>query len=207
MITRLSRMSARLSKGLLGFFIGTAGFAQQSRESMLTDLVLQLNTNKSTYIPGELVDLRFRLTPRSSTALAPARISVFDGSLRVLVSHASGDYCEYKGPGWGIKRTFIRGVVTLSVGQAVESTATMLYNRVPDTRHLTAVYRAQRMAGRLPHEYAFSESGTFQVKAYRSQWSGQQIESDPVTVFVSEPAGDDFEVWQVLQSHPKLGYL
>src|SRR5260370_27277042 len=128
----------------------TPEFAQQSGRPELTNLVLELKVDKTDYLPGELIELRFRLAARSGAALAPTRISVTAGSLGILVSQGSGAYLEYQGPEWGTKKTSLPGVVALSGDQAIEATATLLYNGAPATAHLSPIYAQQLLEGRMP---------------------------------------------------------
>src|SRR5262249_15900098 len=110
----MTRTSHKLRVIALAALAATPEFAQQTGRPELTNLVLELKVDKTEYLEGELIELRFRLAARSGTALAPTRISVADGSLGIMVSQGSNPYLEYQGPDWGTKKTSLPGVVALS---------------------------------------------------------------------------------------------
>ena len=204
----MSRIFKDMKVAALSALVVVPVFGQQTIRPELANLGLELKTDKAEYLPGELIQLRMRLFPRSGAAAAPNRISVVDGSLEVLVSHGSDGYLEYQGPGWAVKKTAMPEVVILNADQAIEATGTLLYNRVVDTAHLSPVYAQQAVEGRIPHEYALSETGSFLLKVvYYDQFSEDRIESDPVQIYIREATGEDAEVWNTLRTNPKLGYL
>jgi hypothetical protein len=189
---------------LLACFAGIS-FSQAARPAKL---VLDLKTDKSTYLPGELVRLTFRLYSRTGDVATPDRFSVTDGSLAVLISAGTGPFLEYDGPGWGTKRLVPKSVL-LQPGKTIESTATLLYDQVPETAHLSALYASQELAGRIRQEYPLGEPGTYSLKAvFRGgPYSEEAIESEPVIVTVRQPAGQELEAWNVLRADPRLGFV
>jgi hypothetical protein len=204
----MSRIFTNLKVAVLSALVVVPVFAQQSERPDLTNLVLELKTDKAEYLPGELIDLRFRLFPRSGAAAAPDRISTLDGSLKILVSRGSDGYLEYQGPDWGVKKAGMPDIIVLNGEQAVEATGTLLYNRVAETAHLSPVYAQQALEGRIPDEYALAETGSVLLKAvYHERYSGNRLESDPVQIYVREATGEDAEVWNTLRTNPELGYL
>jgi hypothetical protein len=204
----MSRTFTNLKVAALSALVVVPVFAQESGRPELANLALELKTDKTEYLPGELMELRFRLFPRSGTAAAPDRISVVDGSLGILVSHGSDGYLEYQGPDWGVKKTSMPVIVMLNGDQAVEAMGTLLYNCVPETAHLSPLYARQALAERIPHEYALGEAGPVLLKAvYQDRFSENRLESDPVQIYIREATGEDAEVWNTLRASPKLGYL
>ena len=204
----MSRIFTKLKVAALAALIVFPVIAQQNDRPDLANLALELKTGKTEYLPGELMDLRFRLLPRSGAALAPGRISVEDGSLSIQISQGSSPYLEYQGPDWGVKKTALDDVVMLNPGQAVEALGTLLYNIAPATAHLSPLYAQRALEGRIPREYALEEPGPVLLKAvYYDRFSADRLESEPVQVYLREATGEDAEVWNTLRANPKLGYL
>lgn len=188
--------------------VAHAGVARSSEELGLTDLALALETDKTGYLPGELIELRFRMFSRSRAALAPATISVADGSIGVLIARGSDGYLEYRGPDWGVKRMVRLAAVTLNPDQSIEAAGTVLYNELPPTAHLSPMYVKQQLEGLVPTAFAFPDAGSFLLKAvYRDGESDERLESDPVRISITEPHGEDAQVWPILRKNPQLGYV
>jgi hypothetical protein len=196
-----------VAAALFACFVGLS-FSQEAGPAAPTKLVLDLKTDKSTYLPGELVRLTFRLYSRTGDVATPDRFSVTDGSLAVLIAAGPGPFLEYDGPGWGTKRVVAKSVL-LQPGKAIESTATLLYDQVPETRHLSALYADQQLAGRIRQEYPLGEPGTYSLKAvFRGgPYSEEPVESAPVSVTVKKPAGPELEAWNILRADPRLGFV
>jgi hypothetical protein len=195
---------ALLSRALIFLYFVLPGFAQLADQPDLDQLVLQLTSNKTDYLPGEMVHLTFRITPRSHSALAPMDLSVNDGSLSVFIARG-GEYLQYRGISWAVKNASRLKLITLQPGEASEATATLLYNDAPTISHLNPLYARQQMAGRIPDACPLSISGMYLLKAvYESPLSRDRLESLPLTIFVREPSGGESAVWNILRSDPDL---
>jgi hypothetical protein len=129
-------------------------------------LALKVQTDKDSYMPGEIVSLHFSITNESGTpALLSRQSTVWDGNLKVYVSSAGGPFREYFGPGWGTRDTVPGEPVKLLPGQAFETEATLLWNQQLQTSHLNEVYRKKLDKERLTTDYALPAAGQYYVKA------------------------------------------
>ncbi len=182
--------------------------AQQVPALNFARLSFQLATDKTEYFPGELVRLDFHLTARAPEgAAAPDCLMVENGYVRVFLRFERGEYLEYHGPGWGMA-DLLPHIVLLPPGEAVNGSATLLYNHRPETAHLRPLYAEQALSGRIPDEYALSRAGFYQLKArlYDNEMENY-VDSDPVQIRVIEPEGENAPVWETMRRHPELGFL
>lgn len=187
-----------------------AGLAPSQVSLAQTDsLVLEVRVDKERYVLGEAVALTFRLINRStSTVTLASAPDVKNGRLGVLIAYEGGDFKGYLGPGWGIRDAVSREPFRLLPGGSFETQATILFNHVMPTGHLSPLYAKQINQDRISDEYALSAWGTYRIKAVVSNSrDGSQLESQPLTLLVDEPYGADLEVWNVLKTDGDYGYF
>jgi len=179
------------------------------QEEGVESLTLELKADRDAYLPGEVVALKIRATNKTAgPVLLHAGADVWSGRVKVLVSHAGGNYLEYFGPGWGLRETLARRTNTLQPGQFAESEATVLYNNTVETSHLSEEH-ARRIAGnRIRSGYAFPTPGVYSIKAVMFDAGyDKSIESAPLQIVIQAPVGADAEVWDRIRNDAGLGYF
>src|SRR5262245_38701292 len=110
---------------------------------------LELFTRGDSFLPGQLVDLQFKATNVSGQSLVLNPTSVHHGNLELYVSYEGSPFRKYLGPGWGIRESTFARPFTLHPGESFESKATMLFNHVFQTSHLTRMYADQILSENL----------------------------------------------------------
>lgn len=197
---------------VLVLIIASSSFSYEPSGALgqnFNQLALNVQSDKQSYVPGELVGLRFRVVNRSD---APVILrgggDVWDGLLKVLIAYNDGPYREYVGPRWGIKDVAVLVETEIPPGKFFETEATVLYNHRLETSHLSELYKNEPTNNRLNTEYALNKSGIYRIKAvlYDSQLENK-IESEPIQITVSEPRGFELEVWNLLKGDPEYGYF
>jgi hypothetical protein len=174
-----------------------------------SQLDLNVQPDKKSYFLGELVGLKFRVVNKSDAPVVlRGGADVWHGLLKVLIAYNDEQYREYLGPGWGLKDVAGMAETEITVGGVFETEATVLYNHRLETGHLSELYTKQAVQNRVDTEYALIRPGIYRIKAvlYDSQFENK-IESEPIQISVSEPRGDDLEVWNVIKADPEYGYF
>lgn len=166
-------------------------------------LTLEVKPDKSSYLPGELITLDFRILNASKEpVLLPKGLDVWSGHLQVFISDESNVYKMYKGPRWGLADVIGGASAKLAPGDSYRSTATVLHNHRIETTHLNEKYAAQISKGLIPTEYVLPEPGIYFIKAtLLDDGSECKIESEPVRVVIEEPYGIDLEVWNKIKGN------
>ena len=172
-------------------------------------LTLEVQPDQSSYLPGEMIALRFRVMNTSSTSISVGSEStVWDGNLKVFIAYEDGPFKEYFGPGWGTKDRVAGQPVSLAQGQTFETEATILWNHKVETSHLNPAYAKDISEKRLNTDYALTKSGTYSIKAVLNNiQTGNKVESAPVVITVEEPQGEDLEVWKKIKEDANYGLL
>lgn len=176
------------------------------------DVSFSVSADKQAVYLGEMVRLEFQFYNRGEYPVQIPSGGVMSGNVRILIAKEGSDYREYNTSGWGRKPEKVVTLGQQQVFRADNTNATILWNFKPDYSHLNAdaakAEDKQRKA--ILTNYAFPEAGTYFVKAISCVVDGTKgcsipIESKPIKITVSEPRGEDLEVWQKLKHNPKLG--
>ena len=178
----------------------------QGQSDATERLEISIETTRSAYLTGEIVDLNFRLENKSTedvTLLNP--FSVGPGYLSVYISRDGTSFAEYFHKKWGLvdggwKHT------RLKPGKSIETSATLLWNYKP------SLYSTVPQPDKIQTDYAFPDAGTYLIKSrfvvYLSDRHGTQtIESDPVPVTINEPEGEDLQVWKKIKDRGDIAYF
>lgn len=187
--------------GLISAALGVIGIAAINQGG-IGDLKIGVQPDKISYLPGELVRLDISITNTSNSVISfPNEATVWDGNVKVFIAYKDAPFKEYVGPAWGIRDTVAREPLKLSPGQAFQTDATILWNQKRDTSHLSPAYKQEMAAERLDRAYAFTEPGTYSIKVVlHKTFAARQVESDPVSITVEEPQGDDQEIWNKIKN-------
>lgn len=170
-------------------------------------LALTLQSSKPSYVLGELVNLKVKVTNQTSQAVPLAGTTdVWTGAVKVFIASGEGDFKEYLGPGWGLKCVVSTAQVEISPGGNFETAATVLYNHRMETGHLSKMYASQISRKHLGTDYAFAGPGAYRLKAVL-QTEGGTLESGVLEIDIREPQGVDRSIWEVLREDPGLGYF
>lgn len=165
-------------------------------------LGLKLRSDKSRYLPGEVVTLRLRVVNSSSVEL-PTYPRVDTGNLKVFISKNGSPYKNYAGPGWGIADAKNSRIV-IGPGQSTEATATVLYHNCLDTCATvrdSELYQNSSLKDGVDTDYALPEPGTYLLKVALVDFkTGRRIESTPLKVVVEELTGDDRQTWTAIKN-------
>jgi hypothetical protein len=164
-------------------------------------LTLQVKSDKSSYLPGELITLDFRMSNDSKEAvMLPKSVDVWSGHLQVFISDETNDYKMYKGPRWGLADVIGGSAGKLAPGDSFKTPATVLHNYRLETSHLNDNSAAQISKGLIRTEYVLPEPGLYFIKAVLTDDALEnKIESEPVRVVIEEPQGVDLEVWNKIK--------
>jgi hypothetical protein len=197
-----------LSLALLFSPLTSTGQIKSAAEPAHGQLALQVRSEKSSYIPGEPISLKFTvLNNGDAPVVLQGGADVWRGQLKVFIAQPGEGFKEYLGPQWGIKDV-AGGAVTIAPRGLYETEATILYNHRAETSHLSELYAAQAVSERVGSEYAVARPGRYRVKAVlHVAESNAPIESAPVRVIVEEPKGDDLRVWNEIKDDAAYGYF
>ncbi len=213
MITRIHEyvlVSFLIVTGTTAIFF-THGIKGQDepQDGSFKQLTLEVKSDKETYVPGQLVSLTFKTLNKSDSPLVlNGNASVWNGRMKVVISYAGREYLEYRGPGWGLHETFVAKRKTLQPREFAESEATILYNNVTRTSHLSEEHARQIAGHKIKSEYVFAEPGVYSVKAIMFDSSfTEQIESAPIQIVINAPFGADLEVWNEIKKNGNYGYF
>jgi hypothetical protein len=171
----------------------------------LNQLTVTLQADKQSYILGEPVAITFKVTNNSTARIElPELIDVRGGTLGLRIASDDGVYRLYSGPGWYISGRRTRTPPVLQPGSTIETTATVLHNRVPQRGGLNDSVWQRVVKDEIDTEIALSKPGRYSLKAILFE----KIESPPLEIYISEPqTTDDRESWKLISSHPEYAYF
>ncbi|MFN2455862.1 MAG: hypothetical protein ABR577_16760 [Pyrinomonadaceae bacterium] len=171
-------------------------------------LAIEVRSDKKSYVPGEPVALKFKVINKSNTPISVEGADVQHGYLKVLIAYQGEDFKEYLGPQWGLQDDVDGGVMTVEPQGSFETEATVLYNHRLESCHLSEIYVKQNTSKRVETEYALNRPGEYRIKTslYTAE-AEREIESEPISISVEEPKGDDLEVWNRIKGDAAYGYF
>ena len=155
------------------------------------NIILKAEATKESYMLGETVSLNLLLINKSNK---PIRVpSLENGYMHIWIASSDRNFREYRGSRWGLSE----GGKGVKSGETFTSAITLLWNSKPPQYSSVSENRLQT-------EYAFSEAGTYFIKATASIWDNNAktaIESEPIQIVVKEPIGNDLEVWNLIKNN------
>ncbi|HTG36553.1 MAG TPA: hypothetical protein VLB76_26850 [Thermoanaerobaculia bacterium] len=201
-------------KYVLAFAVlSTLGNAVQAAEITAPEdstrrLSVEVYPNSESYVLGELVKLKIRITNRSDQPIILSKMPGVDtGDISVLLAERGG-FRKYIGPRWGTADVFKSSPIELAPEEYIETKATLLYHHRMETKHLSTLSAKQITRDYVDTDYAFASPGTYRIKAvFSGEQSLGQVESEPVSIALREPQGDALKVWNALKSDARLGYF
>jgi hypothetical protein len=162
---------------------------------------VKVETSKEIYSQGEIVSLNFVVsnTETSDTYLKGA--SADSGYLWVYIASPNEGFKRYY---WGGVKKKTKGFYVKG-GQSITSQATLLWNSKPNPEEVGQAY----IQDRITTDYAFPEPGTYLIKAKLliPREKPIEIESEPIQIIISEPTGDDLQVWNLIKDRGDIAYF
>ncbi len=194
---------------LIVLFAATAVVYAQEPIQDTQNLSLKLITDKTVYLPGEMIAVRFVMTNESTAPFfLNTNLSVLDGNLKVFIASDSDSFKEYIGPGWGTRDSLPGAPIKLMPSQSFETEATILWNQKAEVSHLSELYRKPLEEQRIKTDYAFVKPGKYYLKAtLHSARTGTTIDSAPLAITVENPQGPDLPVWKQLKEDPSYAFF
>lgn len=178
------------------------------------DVILRVTPDKNRILLGEPLNLGFEFFNEGPNDVRIPKGGVMTGNIEIFVSRKGEGFRKYFRSDWGRKS---EQVMTLAMNEKYEvenAMATVLWNGKPDYSHLNpeAAKRIKEKDNRLLTDYAFPSAGTYLVKATsclmtESNECSIPIESVPVEIEVSEPVGEDLEVWNQIRGNREIAML
>jgi hypothetical protein len=166
-------------------------------------LQLQIQVDKDRYLPGQVITVNFKiLNNTNQTLMLDPGANVKTGRLQVFVSDGNDEFLQYTGPRWGLLDGIAKGSIEVQPQKFVETSATVLHNRVVATYHLNKHAAKELTKGRIDTEYAFPRPGVYYIKAKLfDRGYVSHIESEPVKILIDEPQGPDLDIWNTLKTN------
>jgi hypothetical protein len=158
--------------------------ANKQASSTPCKLTPSVTVSSPTILPGEPLDLAFRLTNTSGTDVSIEMPSETIGSVRVVIA-GTGEppvFKRYLGPGWGTE-------------DAVQ-TPKPLAKDASINLNLRVLYQVQR-----EQPYTFATAGMFRLKVLYQDGSvcPAGTETPVFTIQVMEPKGADLAAWNAIK--------
>ena len=178
-----------------------------------TKLELELVPSNSSFKVGEVVYFDVKLTNNGNQDVSFLNaVSEKAGYLHILVSRNGNNFQEYRGAGWGFDDTYY-GNFNLKPMESIEHSLSVLGNQKPNSPNsITADVIKRASEGKILTDYAFPEAGIYYVKATYSvrttiQAKSILIESEPIQITITEPIGEDLEVWNKIKDDGNFAYF
>lgn len=176
-------------------------------QTRTADLSLKGKTEKESIILGEPVSVEFEFANGGDSSVKVAGSGVESGGLKIFIAQQqNGEYKEYFIGDWGRKRG---KYISLEPNQSIKyKGARILWNGKPDVSHLNERAAKDRLKGKITTEYALPEPGVYFIKglSYFGE-NATPIESAPIKIVISEPVGDDLEVWNQIKGNREIAML
>lgn len=181
-------------------WVNSAGADQRSSG---VPIIVRVSSEKSEYLPGEIVKLRFEIANEGKESVdLPHKPHVGTGYLKVWISSDGEEYNVYNNSSWGL----LEGSgVSIRPGDKFVSDAAVLWNNKPQI--------SRPGEGKILTDYAFPRPGTYYIKAVASVpaagYSGelQKVASTPIRIRITEPSGDDLKVWNLIKDEGDIAYF
>jgi hypothetical protein len=168
-------------------------------------LKLKIDSQKDSYLLGEVVQLNVNLVNETDEAIKiSSKPTVENGYLKIWISKDKKDFKEYKGNRWGLSDRSGSGI--LDPTQSIKSQGTLLWNYT-----LPIEYKDKIIAkDKIESAYAMPESGIYYIKAIANLLNKKErtnIESEPIKITITEPEGEDLEVWNKIKDNGNFAYF
>ncbi|HBR56860.1 MAG TPA: hypothetical protein DEA22_05235 [Blastocatellia bacterium] len=161
---------------------------------------LEINLEKPIYALGESVTLNIRIANTGDSPITlPNTPNVYAGYLNIWIARRGDEFRRYNSQSWGIRE--MPGII-LKPDQPHQTKATLLWNGRPQILNPHSDI--------IPTDFAFPDAGVYFIKAVvtipdrKSADDRTRIESQPIQITVSEPFGEDLEVWNQIKDSGEI---
>jgi hypothetical protein len=210
----LQNMKKAIIFGLLVFLVwGTAKVVKtQSLEN--TKLEIQLSFPKTSYMTGEVVNLNFEVKNKTNKILTVRNSLTSEaGYLHLFISKETDkNFKEFIGAGRG-QSDMVYKNVNIKPDGSLSHMEIMYWNAKPNISDSIAPDVIERASKeKILNDYAFSEPGVYYVKAtcwihFITQSNPILFESKPIKITITEPEGDELEVWNKIKDNGDFAYF
>lgn len=186
--------------GTLALTVAATGFLTFLASS---DAKLKVVSNHTFLLPGDFVAVKLNVTVPEMPAKSIC------GFVKWYIAFEGGDFQELVSSG-GLQVDECEVAFAAKGRASTEIERKLLWNHVPETRHLNSEAAREFMKGKLETHYVFSEPGTYGLKAiitFIDQSKVLPIESNIVSLEIFKPEGEDAVVWQEIKDRPDIAYL
>lgn len=170
-------------------------------------IYLKINFPKSTYKLGEIASLGIEITNKHSEVIYLSGEAI--DTMKIKISAGSNnDFKDY----YGNSRNFLVDGdyhIKINPNETINRQQAILWNFKPDVSGLNSDAAKPVLEGRISTDYAFSEAGTYFVKAVLILKSEEPIviESESIKITIEEPVGKDLEVWNKIKNNGNYAYF
>lgn len=186
--------------GLIAFSL----LAQTKIEST-NNLTVEVQQLKSSYILGEIVSLNIEIKNQSEFDIYLFGTDVESGYLQILISQDGNTFKKYSNGTYKDKKGKV-----IKPSEVIKSTATVLSNAVPGTSGLSDIAVAHFTDKQLMTIYAFPKSGDYYLKVFLgipSKDGNREFESKPIKITITEPVGEDLQIWNLIKDRGDFAYF
>ena len=175
--------------------------------SASSNLGLQIASSEEPYKLGEPVPIELRISNQGSDIIYLSEDSV--ERIEIQISSDDRIYKKYSGPGLSFTLDGAGPMFKISPNGDLKRQKTILFNFVSHVSHLNVDAAKPVLEGRILTDYALPKSGTYFIKAVLEIKDGKpmKVESEPVKVVISDPVGEDLEVWNKIKDSGDIAYL
>jgi hypothetical protein len=192
---------------LLCILWSTIGFTDSKAQSYNQNITLQVESTKESYILGEIVLFNVEVKNQSEIDTYLYGTDVESGYLHVLISQDGYTFKRYSNGTWGHKNQKGKVIKPLEV---IKSTATVLSNVLPGTSGLSDSAILYFKNKQLMTIYAFPKSGDYYLKAVLvipNKDGNIEVSSEPLKITITEPIGEDFQVWKLIKDRGDFAHF
>ncbi len=208
------------TKFLVVLFIGISGIvgitttASSKFLNSSKNVRLILSSTKDNYRLGEIPNFDITLRNEGNEKVSFINtFNVYSGNIQVYISKGNKErFIKYVNRSWGTDDTFY-GNLTLNQNESKNQTIVLLWNDKPniaDTLAPEVIKRATE--GKINTAYVFPDTGTYFVKVtyaihFVDEIKPTVIESEPIEITITEPEGEDLEVWNKIKDDGDFAYF
>lgn len=167
-------------------------------------LTLKLSPDQDTILTGEGVTIYFQVKKNLPSNLNPHTC----GFIRLYVAHNDASFREVVSSGEiQIENCEVYDQATTPSNWILKRK--LLWNHVPETSHLNSEAARQFMTGKINNHYIFAEPGSYRIKGILKfvDDTTPVVESNTITVHVSEPKDENLAVWERIRHRADIAYF
>ena len=172
------------------------------------EIDLSLSVTRKTLHLGEILSIESRITNNASVPVYLEGDSDYAIAIKIAPKEDK-DYKRYVPEGPEFSQEAYMDT-KINPREAFDRQITVLWNNSPKVSHLNADAAKPETEGRILSDYAFPEVGTYFVKAVSSVMKNGKpvlLESEPIQITVTEPQGEDLEIWSKIKNNGEFAHF